>query len=182
MDRESLARFAVDRDPEIFRRLVEEYQNRVFRLVCSVLGPWADLDAEGVAQEVFLRVYRKLGQFRGEAEFGSWLFRVAYSTALNWRRTARIRLPHESDASLEQVASAIDPRAEMLRAADHRRVVIAIEALPEVYRTVLHLFYWQESTVAQIAEAIGAPEGTVKSYLSRARDRLRVLLANGGVS
>ena len=173
MDREIVARFVERRDPDAFRRIVEEYQERVFRLVCSILGPWSDLDAEEVTQDVFLRVYRKAGQFRGESEFGSWLYRVAYSTALNHRQSSRIRLPHESDEGLAAEAVGPNPYEETLRATTKRRVAIALESLPDLYRTVLFLYYWQDFAVGEIAEAIGAPEGTVKSYLSRARERLR---------
>ena len=109
-------RFRETRDPDSFRQIVEEYQDRVFRLVCSILGPWADLDAEEITQDVFLRVYRKIGQFRGECAFGSWLYRVAYTTALNHRKTARIRFPHQTDKALARVVAEDDPWLDVVAA------------------------------------------------------------------
>jgi len=87
-------RFQESGDPDDFRALVEEHQGRVLRVVAGVLGPWSDLEAEEVAQEVFLRVLDRIGQWRGEAAFGAWLHRVALRTALNHRQRARLRLPH----------------------------------------------------------------------------------------
>ena len=169
-------RFRETRDPDSFRQIVEEYQDRVFRLVCSILGPWADLDAEEITQDVFLRVYRKIGQFRGECAFGSWLYRVAYTTALNHRKTARIRLPHQNTETLVQFVAEDDPWLDATRSVDRETVVRAIECLPDVYRTVVYSFYWMDASVAEIAETLGAPEGTVKSYLSRARAKLRTFI------
>jgi RNA polymerase sigma-70 factor (ECF subfamily) len=170
---DAVKRFRSARDPDLFRQIVEEHQGRVFRLVASILGPWADLDAEEVTQDVFLRVYRRIGQFRGESSFGSWLYRIAYNTALNHRRTARIRLPHDPEERLAELPSGSDPLEDAMRSADRASVAYHLESLPAPYRTVVYLHYWKNAPVAEISELIGAPEGTVKSYLFRARRRLR---------
>ncbi len=99
-DLELVYRCCRDDDRDAFKSLVEKYQDRVLRLVASILGPHADLDAEEVTQDVFLRIYRKLDQFRGESQFSSWLYRVAYNAALDHRRTARLRIASRSDRSL----------------------------------------------------------------------------------
>jgi RNA polymerase sigma-70 factor (ECF subfamily) len=173
MDNQTVLRFIETRDPELFREIVEEFQHRVYRLVASVLGPWSDLDAEEVTQEVFLRAYRKIGQFRGESTFGSWLHRVAYTTALNHRQLARIRLPHEGEESILALESIGDQHEELLESVTRARVASMLEELPVLYRTVVYLYYWQDCGIAEISESIGAPPGTVKSYLHRARERLR---------
>lgn len=177
MERDSVRRFAEERDEESFRLLVEEFRERVFRLVASILGPWSDLDAEGVTQEIFLQIYRKAGQFRGDSAGASWIYRVAYTQALSFRRRARVRFPHEGDERLASVAAAGADPVEAI-AGKRRQVELlrAIEELPDLYRTVLHSHYWQEMSVAEIAAALVVPEGTVRSYLSRARARLRALL------
>lgn len=173
MEDRTVERFVETRDPELFREIVEEFQQRVFRLVASVLGPWADLDAEEVTQEVFLKAYRKIGQFRGESAFGSWLHRVAYTTALNHRQLARIRLPHDAAAETLSLTSDGDPLEDLLESVTKGRVGSILEELPDLYRTVVYLYYWQDCTIAEISESIGAPPGTVKSYLHRARERIR---------
>ncbi len=141
-------------------------------LVASVLGPHGDLDAQEVAQEVFVRVHEKLETFRGEARFGTWLYRLAYNRALEHRRRARIRLPHVSWDQLEDAAPS--SRCDLARDQErHELVERLVEDLPGVYRTVIHMHYWLECPVGEIAETLGVPSGTVKSYLSRARQRLR---------
>ena len=173
MDITTIERFIESRDPELFREIVEEYQDRVFRLVASILGPWADRDAEEITQDIFLKIYRKCGQFRGESAFSSWIYRVAYTTALNHRQTARIRFPHQSEEPLLSLKAESDPLGEILAMATKRRVAGAVESLPDLYRTVIYLYYWQDHSIAEVSEAVGAPEGTVKSYLYRARERIR---------
>jgi len=165
------------RDPEAFRRFVETYSDRVFRLVASILGPWRDADAEDVVQDVFLRAWQRLHQFRGESSIGTWLYRIAWTQALNRKRTARVRLPH---VPLESLAESPSGEEEMTSVLARREVAAAVEELPDLYRTVLLLHYWTGCGVAEIGELLQAPDGTVKSYLSRARARLRVLLEKGG--
>src|ERR1041385_2092112 len=100
-DRELIDDFLQSGNSESFRTLVERYQDRVFRLVASVLGPAHSKDAEDVAQETFLQVYRQLKSFRGEAQFGTWLYRIAYRRALDHRDLARIRFPHVPETALD---------------------------------------------------------------------------------
>lgn len=177
MERDSVRQFAEQRDEESFRFLVGEFRERVLRLVSSILGPWSDLEAEEVTQEVFLLVYRKAGQFRGDSAGASWIYRVAYTQAQSFRRRARVRFPHEGDKTLAALAAATADPLEVI-ASTRRSVELlrALEDLPDLYRTVIHSYYWQEMSVAEIADALVVPEGTVKSYLARARARLRVLL------
>ncbi len=172
-DEPAVAEYLRDRDPEIFRVLVERHQARVFRLVAGLLGPFADRDAQEVTQEVFLRAHQRLSSFRAEARFSSWLYRLAYNYTLQHRRRARLRLPHVPVAELEARASASGPHEAAAERERRAQVARLLEQLPELYRTVVYLHYWLDAGVEEIAELIGAPAGTVKSYLSRARVRLR---------
>lgn len=150
-------------DHDAFRRLVDLYATRVHGLVASVLGPFSDLDAEDVAQEVFMKVFLRLSQFRGDSQFASWVYSIAYRTALEARRGARIRLPH---VEFEDAGRPVDHDARLL-------VARAMEQLPDMYRTALSLHYWMGMSVDEIAGLLDIPSGTVKSYLSRARERMR---------
>lgn len=170
-DESALVAYLRTGDADLFRLLVERHQDRVFRLVASVLGPFADLDAEQVTQAVFLQIHEKLASFRGEARFGTWLYRVAYNRALKQRRRARVRLPHVSLKALRHLPS--HPPDEDVGQDRRRTVARLVEELPGVYRTVIHMHYWQDSSVEEIAEILGVAAGTVKSYLFRARQRLR---------
>ena len=164
-------------DPEAFREIVETYQQRVFRLVVSVLGPYSDADAEDVTQDVFLRAYRKIEQFRGDASVGTWLYRIAWTQALNRKRRARFRLPHLPIEALRGEGS-MEETADPVAFEERERLAHCLESLPDVYRTTFYMHYWLGATVEEIAESLGVASGTVKSYLSRGRDRLRRCLTS----
>jgi len=172
-DEKVVARFLETGDRAMFGVLVERYQDRVFRLVASVLGPYSGSDAEEVCQEVFLRLYQKIRQFTGQAGFGTWLYRIAYNLAIDWRRRARFRLPHVSVEEIHGLASSSDPLEDVLIKETKDLVALAMEDLPDLYRTALYMHYWLERPVEEIAELIGIPIGTVKSQLFRARNILK---------
>jgi RNA polymerase sigma factor (sigma-70 family) len=81
-------------DQEAFAELVRRYREPVFRLALSILGAGFSGEAEEVAQEVFLRVYHALTTFRGEAQFSSWIYRIAFNQALNLKARVRYRATH----------------------------------------------------------------------------------------
>jgi len=86
-----VAEFTRSRRVEDFERLVERHQQMVFRVAVSVLGPNSERDAEDVAQDVFLQVFRRIGDFQGRSRFSSWLYRIAYNRALDRRRVIRAK-------------------------------------------------------------------------------------------
>ena len=172
-DASAVAEYLRTRDAELFRMLVERHQAKVFRLVAGLLGPHADTDTEEVTQEVFLRAHERLASFRGEARFSSWLYRLAYNYTLQHRRRARLRLPHGGAEELEARRAADGPHEAAAEQERRGQVERLLEELPDLYRTVVYLHYWLDASVVEIAELVAAPPGTVKSYLSRARARLR---------
>jgi RNA polymerase sigma-70 factor (ECF subfamily) len=175
-DESIVADYLRTRDPDLFRQLVERHQEPVFRLVASILGPFADTDAEELTQEVFVRVHERLSTFRGESRFSTWLHRLAYNRTIERRRRARLRALHVPCEDLESSEAAPPTDGPLEAALDHEReraVAALVEGLPDVYRSVVHMRYWMDQSIGEIAEALGVPAGTVKSYLARARERLR---------
>jgi len=172
-------------DAAHFTVLVERHREPVFRLVLSLLGPGHQGAAEELTQDIFLKVYRKLDQFRGDAKFSSWLYRITYNHAARYRSRAWFRTPHYGEEVLDMTRSERPHDDPFTAASDKHRASIVQDCLgqlPDLYRSVLHLHYWMGMTVAEIGATISAPEGTVKSYLHRGRARLHALLADKGVS
>lgn len=168
-------------DNEAFGVLVSRYQDRVFRLVVSVLGQEFAADAEDVAQDVFLRVHHALGTFRGDAEFGTWVYRVAFNHALNVKARMRFRAPHEPDTGLAARPSAAPaPDARLDQQRRRAAVLACLHELPDVYQSAVRLHYWLGAGMSEIAALLETPENTVKSYLHRARTLLRARLAERG--
>jgi RNA polymerase sigma-70 factor (ECF subfamily) len=126
-------------------------------------------------------VHHSLRSFRGEARFGSWIYRITLNQALNVKARARYRTPHLSELALAATPS--QDRGPHDRLHDERRraaVLACVGELPEVYQSALRLHYWLGASVSEIAVMLDAPENTVKSYLHRSRRLLRAMLAERG--
>jgi RNA polymerase sigma-70 factor (ECF subfamily) len=168
------------RDHEAFTELVDRYKHKVHWLVRRMIGAG---DAEDLAQEVFLRAYQALPGFRGDSKFGTWLFRIARNLCLSeLRKTGRhgeqLALDDESEERihhlLPQSGGGLEEQIERHDLSGHVRKLI--DRLPVNYRTALTLFYTNEARYDEIAEIMDIPIGTVKTYIRRARLRLRDLL------
>ncbi|MEZ5319253.1 MAG: sigma-70 family RNA polymerase sigma factor [Vicinamibacterales bacterium] len=180
---EVLAARAASGDGHAFEALVVRYQARIFRLACRLTDETEALD---VVQDAFLQVHRHLSAFRGDARFGTWLFRIATNAALMHRRT-RARRPAESleaflprfdaDGTLEETPEALRlaVHAEDLidRQALAMRARAAIERLPDPYRVAFVLRDLEELSTADVAQVLGADPATVRQRVHRARLMLR---------
>jgi RNA polymerase sigma-70 factor (ECF subfamily) len=168
-------------DQASFAELVRRYRGPVFRLAVSILGQEFVPEAEDVTQDVMLRMHDALRSFRGDAKFGSWIYRIAFNQALNVKARARYRAPHVSDEALATAPSQDRGPHRQLQDERRRRAVLAcVSELPEVYQSALRLHYWLGASVGEIAVMLDAPENTVKSYLHRARKLLHAMLAERG--
>ena len=159
---------------EEFERLVERHQRHVFRLAVAVLGPGWERHAEDVTQDVFLRVFEQIRLFERRSRFSTWLYRIAYNRALDYRR---------SIAARPETALAIEPAVTTGRADVFQSAALAdcLARLPDAQRTAIHLHYWLGHTVAEITATLGVQPGTVKSWLFRARHLIARCLAAKGV-
>jgi RNA polymerase sigma-70 factor (ECF subfamily) len=158
----------LEREFEI--RLVES-STLAFRVAFSVLRHRQD--AEDVAQEAFAKAYRSFRQLRDRNRFRSWLVRTTWRLALDFQRSSRRRLARES---VVETTAEPDAAQTVLQGERARRLWAAIDALPEKLRVVVVLANMQEHDVAEVAALLDVPEGTVKSRLFLARQRLKELL------
>jgi RNA polymerase sigma-70 factor (ECF subfamily) len=159
--------------------IYHRYKRRVFALAQRIVGP---SDAEEVAQEAFIRVFRGLPKFRGDAALGTWIYRLAVNAALS-HRTRRASSPagpdREDGASAERVLAA---PAESRDAALRRQLEQALAQLPVGYRTVIVLHDVEGLEHEEVAAILGCHVGTSKSQLHKARARLRETLAERGIT
>jgi RNA polymerase sigma-70 factor (ECF subfamily) len=174
-------------DPEAFARLVALHEGMVFNLAARLLGDGEE--ARDVAQNVFLHVYRKLGQFEGRSGLRTWIYRITVNQCHNRRRWWKSRR-REKEQGLEEVASGPDamrladerpetsPFVQTRRRERARRVQQALLELSFDHRAVLVLREIEGQSCEAIAAALGVAVGTVKSRLSRAREALRRRLAD----
>jgi len=176
MNEGELVRRAQAGDTDAFATLVTEHQRFVYNLAWRTLGDARE--AEDMAQEAFVRAWLALPNFRGQAQFRTWLYRIVTNLCCN--RLPRLRrelimigedsvadVPEESSADMTSAVEAEERRAFL-----HRQ----IEALPENYRLLVTLRFQQELPYEEIASILNLPLGTVKAGLFRARARLRQAL------
>lgn len=159
-----------------FGELVRSTQQQVYNLAYHFFPQ--PQEAEDLTQEIYLRAWRALPDFRGEAHFSTWLYRIAANVCLNRRRQIRARpTTVEDEALLERVPSGQGDPETLVAAQDRKaRLWQAVNLLPDRYRLVLALFYQQQLSYDEVAKALALPLGTVKAQLNRARQALAGIL------
>ncbi|HEU4369095.1 MAG TPA: sigma-70 family RNA polymerase sigma factor [Methylomirabilota bacterium] len=158
-----------------FEELVTAYQHRLFGVALRMLGSRAE--AEDVAQETFLRAHRALGEFRGEARLGTWLYAIASRLCLNRLASAERRhVRSDEDALLRLPAAGGDAATALERSELAQALHQAIGALPEERRIVVVLRDLEGLAYEEIAEVLGVELNTVRSRLHRARLDLKAKL------
>jgi RNA polymerase sigma-70 factor (ECF subfamily) len=166
-------------DERAFDQLVESYSPRVFALLTRFLGP--SESREDLVQEVFLRVIRARGDYRPEARFSTWLYRIVFNLCVNERERSRPSpsLDGMREESREGWADehAPAPGAELERADLVAVVRAAIAALPARQRMALVLAKYEELPYDEVARVLGTSEKAIKSMVHRARESLRAFLA-----
>jgi RNA polymerase sigma-70 factor (ECF subfamily) len=168
-------------DPQAFARLVALHERMVLDLASRLLGD--PEEAKDLAQEVFLQVYKMLGSFEARSSLKTWIYRIVVNRCRNrlrfWRRRRREKsLPIEEllpgqEAKLAEANPGSDPLQSIERREVGEQVQRALARLSFNHRALLLLREADELSCAQIAEALGVREGTVKSRLARAREALR---------
>ncbi|HSU13669.1 RNA polymerase sigma factor [Longimicrobium sp.] len=158
-------------DERAFRELVERHESAVAATVIGMLGPGDD--ADDVGQETFIRFYRALGDFRGEAAVRTYLRRIAMNLSLNAlkrRRRFAFRFPSRDREPLPEPA--VEGGVEVESREAQARVRAAIDRLGPKHRPVVVLRMIEGCSTRETAEVLGVPEGTVLSRLSRAMEQL----------
>jgi RNA polymerase sigma-70 factor, ECF subfamily len=151
------------RRAEAFETLLAAYQDKVFRLSYSMLGDRAQ--AEDAAQESFLRVWKSMDRYRGEAALGTWIFSIARNVCLT--AISKRRRP----APIEEAERAAPEPPDRKRDIFH-----LVDQLPANYRQVVMLFYMEDRSYEEVARMLDVPLGTVKTNLHRARRQLAMMM------
>lgn len=163
-------------DKRAFDLLVLKYQHRIAALVSRFISD--SHEVQDVTQEAFIKAYRALGNFRGESQFYTWLYRIAINTAKNYL-VARKRRPPGVDVEIEDAVFYEGGHSLRDNASPERNIMSeqlmtavnhAIKQLPEDLRAALTLREYDGLSYEEIAEVMGCPVGTVRSRIFRARE------------
>jgi RNA polymerase sigma-70 factor, ECF subfamily len=171
-------------DPDSFNELIRRWERPIYALAYRQIG--REEDARDVCQETFLRAYRALKGFRGQAKFSSWLYRIAINLCRDWmrreRRTPVMQAPEDVDlmdlAAAREPAESIEDR--ITRNDLSRAVERAMAVLPDEQRAAIVLKEYHGLTFQEIADLVGCPLSTVKTRLYQGLTVLRRELTRTG--
>ena len=160
---------------EAFDMLVKKHYSRAINIAYSLLNNMAD--AQDAAQEAFLSIYRKLNDFRMDASFSTWVYRIVVNSSYDLMRKRRIKQVPLDDFLLESIPVAED-KSDYLK---KETVQAALAKLPFEYRSAIVLREMEGLTYEEIAEALNINIGTVESRIFRARQMLKTIFLRKGV-
>lgn len=170
-DEREVLRMARDGDGRSFEKLIRPYMDSAFGLAVRILENRAE--AEDAVQDALFKAWCALPNFRGDAKFSTWLYRIVWRECVN-RTRQRQSLPMEMD--LVDRTSSGSPEKSLDRAETKSDIEEALQRLSVPYRAVLIFFYFEDLSVKDIAGIVGSPVSTVKTRLHRARKALGKIL------
>jgi RNA polymerase sigma-70 factor (ECF subfamily) len=163
-------------DHRAFAEFIDKYKETVF-LCCRKLGLSED-EAEDVASETFLAAYKGLPRYAGRAELSTWLWSIAYRKAVSFLRKNRSGRLLESEPDGQIADGNYHEPAAVLQGRETEKIVwAAVDRLPRLWGVAVILFYREQKSIGDITKIMRANENTVKTYLFRARERLKTALA-----
>lgn len=158
---------ALGGDRAAFGLLMHRYAGAVYNLAYRMLGNAED--AEDASQEIFLRAYTRLTSFDRERRFSTWVLSIGSNYCIDRLRRRRFTWLTLDDASFTLPSAEPGPERSALKREQRASVQQALQKLPEHYRLVMVLRYWQDLSYEEIAKATGLTESTIKTRLHRAR-------------
>lgn len=165
----ALIKSTVSGNQKSFSKLISYYKKRIQTLGMSFFKNEADTD--DFMQEVFIKAYQNLPNFRGESSFPTWLTSIAYNTAVNSKNRRKEYLPISDEENLE--SQDLTPEKNHIRKATVLAVREAVKNLPEKEAVCVELYFFYDNTHAEISEITGLPINTIKSHIFRAKKILR---------
>ncbi len=186
---ERLTKMSAEGNEQAFSQLVSIYEDSVFNMAMYITKNRED--ALDVSQEVFLKLWRTLGSFRGDCSIKSYLMKLTKNAALDlkrrnsYRQTVSLTVENEEGESaqvdLPDTSEEANPQAAYLRRERIEKVRSAISELDEEYRQVIVMREMNGMSYREISDALGINEGTVKSRINRARAALKKILTDGNI-
>jgi len=166
-------------ETNLFSYFVNSYSNSIYSLIVRIVQ--INEDAEELTQDSFLKAFKKLDSFKGDCSFSTWLFRIAYNTAISATRKRKIVFPTVDEAMMESVPDEaiktfFDPDENEIKL---QKLEEAIAKLNVEEKTLITLFYTEDKSVAELARVLDLTPENVKVKLHRVRKKLYVLMTKG---
>jgi RNA polymerase sigma factor (sigma-70 family) len=172
-DKLAIVRRILDGEKHAFQELIENYQRLVSHIVFKMVPDNAD--CEDLCQEVFLKVFKNLANFRGDSKLSTWIARIAYNRCFDY--IGINRLPMAEPDFDETIGNICDEGDRPDKSAEKSEIAgllrAEIDKLPPQFRLIITLYHLDQKSYAEIGKIMNLPEGTVKSYLFRSRKMLK---------
>ncbi|MBQ0052549.1 MAG: sigma-70 family RNA polymerase sigma factor [Treponema sp.] len=165
----SLIKTTLEGDEKSFARLISFYKKRITALGMSFFKNAED--TEDFIQEVFIKVYTNLKNFRGESSFSTWITTIAYHTAINSQKRKQEYLPLIDQESITD--KDYSPEKKEIRKITEEAIREAVKELPEQYAMCIELYFFYDNSHAEISKITGLPVNTIKSHIFRAKKILK---------
>lgn len=157
---------------EAYKIVLDTYGNRLMKTCYLILND--EMESEDVVQETFLRVFKNIYSFKGKSSLYTWIYSIAMNLCRDSLRKRTLDLPFNEDLEIETVEESIFENI------DRKALRQELVKLPPIYKEVLVLFYFEGLSIKEISEISNEKEGTIKSKISRGRNKLRESLMKGG--
>lgn len=170
MNEKQLVTAVLSGDDSALRTFIGKYERLVAHMIARVV--YDNLDREELCQDVFIKIHDKLGTFNFESKLSTWIATIAYRIAVNFAKKKKL-----DQIDFDSVSFQIEDDVSSYEDKDLSRFVVKlVDQLPINYKLVLTLFYLEGFHYPEIVEITGMPEGTVKNYLHRAKQKLKALV------
>ncbi len=170
----------VKEDIDMYKYLVERYELKLTYYLKRLLFVNQE-DTEDLLQEIFLKVYRNINSYDDKYKFSNWVYRIAHNEAVSFLRSKKNK-QRKSDISIieedifDRLPSDVDIEDDFLRLTESRDILNVLNSLDQKYKEVVLLRYFEEKEYNEISEILRISPGTVASLISRAKNKLKILL------
>lgn len=184
MSEEQIIRELKKSNTKVFSQLVDLYKNRIFSMAYKYTNDYNE--AQDLAQEVFIKVYKQIHGFKGNSKLSTWIFRISVNTCLDWKRkNSRVKLtsfeaidPLHNCIYTNNVNDNEIPEDKVINIENHKEIHKMIHNMPDIYKNVIIMYHFNDMSYEQISEALNVPKKTVETRLYRARRALKNQLYN----
>ncbi|HYE81607.1 MAG TPA: sigma-70 family RNA polymerase sigma factor [Clostridia bacterium] len=179
---EEIISYIVKGKTELFSVLIDRYQSKVFSTVYHYTHDQEE--TRDLTQEIFIKVYNSLQSYKNKASFSTWLYRIAVNRCIDWTRKKKLQTVSAIYDSSEEEIDIYDtiadsgggPEEELIKQENKVYIRKVVEELPEIYKTVIILYYFEDFSPQEISDITGIPKRTIETRLYRGKNLLKLRL------
>jgi len=179
---EEIVSFIIKGRTELFSVIIDRYQSKVFSTVCHYTHDHEE--ARDLTQEIFIKLYNNLQSYKSKASFSTWLYRIAVNRCIDWTRKKKLQtvstIYDSSDEEIDIYDTITDsgggPEETLIKQENKAYIREVVEDLPEIYKTVIILYYFEDFSPREISDITDVPKRTIETRLYRGKNLLKLRL------